>query len=97
MERGQGDRCRATESSTKRRSAKTVLRLPNLDHSKSSVLQSLGSAALQRPIALLSIDSPVGNVRSLVWLSVGQSHYGNATRWDRANSPPPPSICVSPL
>lgn len=33
---------------TKRRSPKTVLRLPDLDHSKSSVLQSLGSAASQR-------------------------------------------------
>ena len=32
----------------KRRSPKTVLRLPDLDHSKSSVLQSLGSAASQR-------------------------------------------------
>jgi phage baseplate assembly protein W len=32
----------------KRRSPKTVLRLPDLDHSKSSVLQTLGSAASQR-------------------------------------------------
>ena len=30
------------------RSPKSVLRLPDLDHSKSSVLQSLGSAASQR-------------------------------------------------
>jgi integrase len=36
------------KSRTKRRSPKTVLRLPDLDHSKSSVLQSLGSAASQR-------------------------------------------------
>jgi hypothetical protein len=34
----------------KRRSAKAVLRLPDLDHSKSSVLQSLGSVASQRDI-----------------------------------------------
>lgn len=33
---------------TKRRSPKTVLRLPDLDNSKSSVLQSLGSTASQR-------------------------------------------------
>ena len=32
----------------KRRSPRSVLRLPDLDHSKSSVLQSLGSAASQR-------------------------------------------------
>ena len=36
------------KSRTKRRSPKTVLHLPDLDHSKSSVLQSLGSAASQR-------------------------------------------------
>jgi hypothetical protein len=35
----------------KRRSAKAVLRLPDLDHSKSSVLQSLGSVASQRTYA----------------------------------------------
>ena len=32
----------------KRRSPRSVLRLPDLDHSKSSVLQSLGSVASQR-------------------------------------------------
>ena len=32
----------------KHRSTRTVLRLPDLDHSKSSVLQSLGSAAWKR-------------------------------------------------
>jgi hypothetical protein len=32
----------------KRRSTRTTLRLPDLDHSKNSVLQSLGSAASKR-------------------------------------------------
>ncbi len=32
----------------KHRSTRTILRLPDLDHSKSSVLQSLGSAASKR-------------------------------------------------
>jgi hypothetical protein len=32
----------------KRRSPKNVLRLPDLDHSKASVLQSLGSIASKR-------------------------------------------------
>jgi hypothetical protein len=36
------------KNKTKRRLPKTVLRLPDLDHSKSSVLQSLGSTASQR-------------------------------------------------
>jgi hypothetical protein len=38
----------------KRGSAKNVLRLPDLDHSKTSVLQSLGSVASKR--SLLSPD-----------------------------------------
>jgi hypothetical protein len=36
------------KNKTKRRSPKSVLRLPDLDHSKSSVLQTLGSAASQK-------------------------------------------------
>src|SRR5271168_881566 len=36
------------KSVTKRRSAKNTLRLPDLDHSKNSVLQSLGSTASKR-------------------------------------------------
>jgi integrase len=36
---------------SKKRSTRTVLRLPDLDHSKSSVLQSLGSAASKRTYA----------------------------------------------
>jgi hypothetical protein len=32
----------------KRRSTRSTLRLPDLDHSKNSVLQSLGSAAFKR-------------------------------------------------
>lgn len=35
----------------KRRSAKNTLRLPDLDHSKTSVLQSLGSVASKRTYA----------------------------------------------
>ena len=40
----------------KRRSPKTVLRLPDLDHSKSSALQTLGSAASQRTYAFAIDD-----------------------------------------
>lgn len=36
------------KNKAKRRSPKTVLRLPDLDHSKSSVPQTLGSAASQK-------------------------------------------------
>ena len=44
------------KNKTKRRSPKTVLRLPDLDHSKSSVLQTLGSAASQKTYAFAIDD-----------------------------------------
>jgi hypothetical protein len=40
----------------KRRSAKNTLRLPDLDHSKTSVLQSLGSVASKRTYAFAIND-----------------------------------------
>jgi Phage integrase family len=47
------------KNKTKRRSPKTALRLPDLDHSKSSVLQTLGSAASQKTYAF-DIDDFIG-------------------------------------
>jgi integrase len=44
------------KNKTKRKSPKTVLRLPDLDHSKSSVLQTLGSAASQKTYAFAIDD-----------------------------------------
>jgi site-specific recombinase XerD len=44
------------KSRAKRGSAKNVLRLPDLDHSKASVLQSLGSAASRRTYAFAIND-----------------------------------------
>ncbi len=44
------------KSKHKSRLPKSVLRLPDLDHSKSSVLQSLGSAASQRTYAVAIDD-----------------------------------------
>src|ERR1700733_11023075 len=41
---------------TKRRSARNTLRLPDLDHSKTSVLQSLGSVASKRTYAFAIND-----------------------------------------
>src|ERR1700689_5270423 len=41
---------------TKRRSARNTLRLPDLDHSKTSVLQSLGSMASKRTYAFAIND-----------------------------------------
>ena len=44
------------KSTTKRRSARNTLRLPDLDHSKTSVLQSLGSMASKRTYAFAIND-----------------------------------------
>ena len=41
---------------TKRRTPQNVLRLPDLDHSKTSVLQSLGSVASKRTYAFAIND-----------------------------------------
>jgi hypothetical protein len=47
------------KNKTKRKSPKTVLRLPDLDHSKSAVLQTLGSAASRKTYAF-AIDDFIG-------------------------------------
>ena len=52
----QGDRSDAKENWGQRGSAKNVLRLPDLDHSKTSVLQSLGSVASKRTYAFAIND-----------------------------------------
>ena len=44
------------QKNTKCRSPKTVLRLPGLDHSKSSMLQTLGSVASQKTYAFAIDD-----------------------------------------
>ncbi len=58
------------KNKTKRRSPKTVLRLPDLDHSKSSVLQTLGSAASQKTYAF-AIDDFIS-----WYLNYAQVHLG---------------------
>jgi hypothetical protein len=47
----------------KRGSAKNVLRLPDLDHSKASVLQSLGSVASKRTYAFARLAPATINLR----------------------------------
>jgi phage baseplate assembly protein W len=48
MGRGQEAAQMPQKQNIKRRSTRSTLRLPDLDHSKNSVLQSLGSAASKR-------------------------------------------------
>jgi hypothetical protein len=55
----------------KRRSTRTTLRLPDLDHSKNSVLQSLGSAASKRTYGA-AIEDALSRARSLAcWRTEG--------------------------
>src|ERR1700720_3549898 len=55
--RGKGDRISMIQKrKTKHRSTRAILRLPDLDHSKSSVLQSLGSVASKRTYAFAIND-----------------------------------------
>jgi hypothetical protein len=79
------------KSVTKRRSAKNTLRLPDLDHSKNSVLQSLGSVASKRTYAL-AINDFIAWYCSEPRLAFGRPSYcGTATIWRTDDSPLPPS------
>jgi hypothetical protein len=81
----------------KRRSPRSVLRLPDLDHSKSSVLQSLGSVASQRTYGF-AIDDFISWYCSEPRLAFGRTVVLRiATTWNPANWPPRPSTCVSQL
>lgn len=66
---------------TKQRSTRTMLRLPDLDHPKSSVLQSLGSAASKRTYAAAMEDFIPGIVQSPDLRLAGLSSSGTGTIW----------------
>jgi len=56
-------------SRRKRTTTKSVLRLPDLEHAKAAVLNSLTSLDAQRVIVTPSMNSLTGIVRNLAWLS----------------------------
>ena len=56
-------------SRRKRTTTKSVLRLPDLEHAKAAVLNSLTSPDAQRVIVTPSMNSLTGIVRNLDWLS----------------------------
>jgi hypothetical protein len=56
-------------SRRKRTTLKSVLRLPDLEHAKAAVLNSLTSLDAQRVIVTPSMNSLTGIVRNLAWLS----------------------------
>ncbi len=60
---------RKPHSRRKRTTTKSVLRLPDLEHAKAAVLNSLTSLDAQRVIVTPSTNSLTGIVRNLAWLS----------------------------
>ena len=60
---------RKPHSRRKRTTTKSVLRLPDLEHAKAAVLNSLTSLDAQRVIVTPSMSSLTGVVRNRVWLS----------------------------
>ena len=56
-------------SQRKRTTRKSVLRLPDLEHAKAAVLNSLTSLDAQRVIVTPSMSLLTGIVRNLAWLS----------------------------
>ena len=62
---------RKSHSRTKRTTTKSVLRLPDLEHAKSAVLNSLTSPDAQRVIVTPSMNSSTGIVRNHAWHSTG--------------------------
>jgi len=58
-------------SRVNRKKAKSVLRLPDLEHAKAAVLNSLASADAQRGIAMPSTSSLTGIALNPVWHSIG--------------------------
>ena len=67
--------------SFKRRSDKNTLRLPDLDHSKTSVLQSLSSAASKRTYAFAINDFIAWYCSEPDWRSVARSFCDTAMSW----------------
>ena len=81
-------------SGRKRSRAKSVLRLPDLEHAKAAVLNSLNSMDAKRGYSHAMMTSLTGIVRNLAWPSTGSWSCAIALIWNPGNSHPAPSICV---
>ena len=76
----------------KRNYRRTVLRLPDLDHSKLAVLNSLASLGSRRVYKYASNNSLPGTVQSLAWPSIASSLCGIACTSKHEAWLPIPSI-----
>ena len=74
---------------------RTVLRLPDLDHSKLAVLNSLTSPASRRVYEYAIDQFTAGTARSLAWLSIASWSCVTACTWNPAVWPRTRSISNS--
>jgi len=81
-------------SKGRRSSAKAVLRLPDLEHDKAPVLNSLNSVDARGVIVTPSMSSLTGIVRNRAWPSTGSWSCVIDLISNPVNSPPEPSICA---
>jgi len=81
-------------SRRRRNSTKSVLRLPDLEHAKAAVLNSLNSADAKRGYRHAIDEFVTGIVRNPAWPSTGSWSCAIALISNHVNSPPETSICV---
>ena len=72
-------------SRVNRKKAKTVLRLPDLEHAKAAVLNSLTSAAAQRGYRHAIDEFVDWYCSEPVWHSIGSWSYGTGAIWNPGN------------
>ena len=75
----------------KKKPPKTVLKLPDLEQSKSAVLNSLASASSQRSYDLAIREFIEWYCSEHDWLSTKQSSLGIGSLWNRSITLLPPS------
>ena len=71
---------------------KTILRLPDLDHSKSSVLNSLSSPGSRRAYGFAIDQFTPGIARNHVSRSIGRWYFDSGFIWKASAWRPRPSI-----
>ena len=82
---------------TKANYRRTVLRLPDLDHSKAAVLNSLTSPGSRRVYQHAIEQFIAWYCSEPAWLSIASSWFATASSWKGEVSPPTRLISNSPL
>ena len=77
-----------------RNSNKSILRLPDLEHAKAAVLNSLNSVDAKRGYRHAIDEFLTGIVQNLAWPSIGSWFCAIALISNPVNLPREPSICV---